>query len=161
MKKILLSLALVICIDLANSQTLQELSDLRIVGNIDQADKFLTPFGFEYKKSVNTEQDNKIFSITTFVREGDYSKAAVITFSKEKVDEYRLFRVQYVTHSIKVFDDLKSQCELIQNCVLKNEKVENDGAYRRYFSDGTRTFIFTISQPSENGELPMYMVLII
>jgi len=59
-----------------------------------------------------------------------------------------------------MFNKYKSECEESLKCVFKYEETDNDGTYRRYFSNEKMSCVFIISPATEKGQLPMYHIVV-
>ena len=159
--KYLLLLLLAIPTFNAQSQNLQQLKDLRAAGSVDHADNILTSWGFQYQTSEDETLKGIIYTITYFHKQSEQidSDAMVSLFREKEGIGFRLFQVQYVTHSINVFNELKSECQHIDGCVLKKEETKG-GDYTRCFVADYVVYNFTISPPEKDGDIPMYMLVI-
>ena len=159
MKTTTILLVLLFIVTLSKSQTLKELSTLRLVVNINQADKFLSERGFVYDRAV-VFKNNESISTTVFFKKQyvDIGFNAFVSLSKGKGD--LIYSVGYNTNSLKKFNDLKKECELMPNCELGYEETKSNGNYDRYFLDGTTTYVFSIYPENENTTLFRYWVSI-
>lgn len=153
MRKALVIISILLIANQSYSQNLADLKSLMASTSLNEADNILSKWGFKYKTSIISDTLNKLR--TTFYE----SDNAVVTLTKEEINDLRLFHVQYVTKSDIIFNRLKNECLTIKDCKFVNEKIDPDGSFTRTYNDGQTIYVFIIN-PIKGKSSNQYSIIV-
>lgn len=161
-KKIAFLSVFLISLFVAKSQSLKQLEDLVLVTSIDNADKVVSQWGYEFNKiEKQNEDNNQVFDLVLFSRKSsDIDLNSGIYFAKNKSKpDVPFFTVQFSTQSLTVFNKLKSECESLKNIEKKGESINGKDFVRQYLL-GLITYTFVIEASKTDEDLKIYYVYI-
>lgn len=148
----LISLIIILCSYDAESQKidLKTLRGIVFASSTNQIDSVLRTFGYSYLRSGKMSQNGTQYEYVHF-ENLDYennTKEVIAIFKDTSIMGIFSYDVKYISHSDKLFYELKNQCEKIKDAKFLEEKTDSK-CYVRYFKGAMLLFAFSICEASD------------